>query len=169
MAPLNASVLTISDRSFNGIREDLSGPKIISLLKSKSFEILKYEIVPDDSDKISQKLVQWAENDQPMIIFTTGGTGFAPRDNTPEATKMILEKETPGISEYIRYKSGQITPHAALSRAISGIRAKTLIINLPGSPKAACESIEFILDILPHAIELIQDSLTVEENHLLLK
>lgn len=167
MVSLTASVLTISDRSFSGVREDLSGPKIIALLGTKNIQVTQYEIVPDDVDKIYQKLLQWIEVDHPMIIFTTGGTGFAPRDNTPEATKLIIEKETPGISEFIRLKSAQITPHAALSRAVSGIRGKTLIINLPGSPKAACENIEFIIDIIPHAVELIQNSPSAEENHIL--
>jgi molybdenum cofactor synthesis domain-containing protein len=99
------------------------------------------------------------------LIFTTGGTGFAPRDITPEATSSVIERETPGIAEYLRYKSFQITPHAILSRGIAGICKQSLIINLPGSPKAAKECIEFLIPVLPHAIELILDSPESEKNH----
>ena len=114
---------------------------------------------------ISEKLKTWADELKLSIIFTTGGTGFAPRDVTPEATKSILEKDAPGIAEYIRQRSTAITPHAILSRGMSGIRKSSLIINLPGNPKAACESIEFILDVLPHAIELISNDPDAEKNH----
>ncbi len=162
---ISASVLTISDRSYNGIRQDLSGPKIIELLTGNNFEIVNYGIVPDEISMIANKLSEWIDQEKSMLIFTTGGTGFAPRDNTPEATKKIIEKETPGISEYIRNKSIEKTPHAILSRGVSGISNKTLIINLPGSPKAACESIEFILNIIPHAIALINDDPNSEKNH----
>jgi molybdenum cofactor synthesis domain-containing protein len=162
---ISASVLTVSDRSYKGIRPDESGPKIIELLIRNDFEIVNYEIVPDEISMISKKLLEWIGQEKSMLVFTTGGTGFAPRDNTPEATKQILEKETPGISEYIRTKSIEKTPHAILSRGVSGISNKTLIINLPGSPKAACESIEFILKIIPHAIALINDDPNSEKNH----
>jgi len=162
---ISASVLTISDRSYNGIRQDLSGPKIIELLTGNNFEIVNNGIVPDEISMIANKLSEWIDQEKSMLIFTTGGTGFAPRDNTPEATKKIIEKETPGISEYIRNKSIEKTPHAILSRGVSGISNKTLIINLPGSPKAACESIEFILNIIPHAIALINDDPNSEKNH----
>lgn len=162
---ITASVLTISDRSSKGIRQDESGPKIIELLTKNDFEIVNYEIVPDEISVISKKLTEWIDQEKSMLVFTTGGTGFAPRDNTPEATRKILEKETPGISEYIRNKSIEKTPHAILSRGVSGISKKTLIINLPGSPKAACESIEFILTIIPHAIALINEDPNSEKNH----
>ncbi len=162
---ISASVLTISDRSYNGIRQDASGPKIIDLLTGNNFEIVNYEIVPDEISMIANKLSEWIDQEKSMLIFTTGGTGFAPRDNTPEATRKIIEKETPGISEFIRNKSIEKTPHAILSRGVSGISNKTLIINLPGSPKAACESIEFILNIIPHAIALIYDDPNSEKNH----
>jgi len=162
---ISASVLTISDRSYNGIRQDASGPKIIDLLSGNNFEIVNYEIVPDEISMIANKLSEWIDQEKSMLIFTTGGTGFAPRDNTPEATRKIIEKETPGISEFIRIKSIEKTPHAILSRGVSGISNKTLIINLPGSPKAACESIEFILNIIPHAIALIYDDPNSEKNH----
>ncbi|PKN85112.1 MAG: molybdenum cofactor biosynthesis protein [Chloroflexi bacterium HGW-Chloroflexi-8] len=165
MINLTASILTISDRSYAGTRPDSAGPKIIELLKTKNIAIINYAIVPDEIDLITKKLSEWINEGSSRIIFTTGGTGFAPRDNTPEATKLVIEKETPGISEYIRKKSAEITPHAILSRGISGISKTTLIINLPGSPKAACESIEFIINVLPHAVELIMEDSNSEKNH----
>lgn len=158
-------VLTISDRSFKGLRSDSSGPKIIEFLQNNDLEIKIYEIVPDEQILISEKLKSWVDELEISLIFTTGGTGFSPRDVTPEATKSVLEKDAPGISEYIRQRSMAITPHAILSRGISGIRKSSLIINLPGNPKAACESIEFIMDALPHAIELISNDPDAEKNH----
>jgi len=161
---ISVSVLTVSDRSFKGKREDKSGPVIIDFLKDNGFLIHEYKIVPDEKDKIIFVLSKWSDQKVPLI-FTTGGTGFAPRDITPEATKAVIEKETPGISEYLRYKSFQITPHATLSRAISGIKNQSLIINLPGSPKSVQECLEFLLPIIPHAIELIWEDPKSEENH----
>ena len=161
---ISVSVLTVSDRSFKGIREDKSGPVIIDFLKDNGFLIHEYKIVPDEKDKIIFVLSKWSDQKVPLI-FTTGGTGFAPRDITPEATKAVIEKETPGISEYLRYKSIQITPHATLSRAISGIKNQSLIINLPGSPKSVKECLEFLAPIIPHAIELIWEDPKSEENH----
>ena len=162
---MNICILTISDRSSKGTREDLSGPAIINKVKSLGWFSTEYKIVPDEIDFIRNQLIQWCDELSPDIIFTTGGTGFAPRDITPEATENVIERKTPGISEYIRLKSLQITPHAMLSRGIAGIRKKTLIINLPGSPKAALESIDFILPALPHAVELIHDDPNSESNH----
>lgn len=165
MNKITASILTISDRSYAGIRQDISGPKIIELLLKHEFSIMNYEIVPDETKEISNILMQWVNEGKSKLIFTTGGTGFAPRDVTPEATKMVIEKESPGISEYIRRKSIEKTPHAILSRGISGISKNTLIINLPGNPNAACESIEFILEVIPHAIELLNEDPDAEKNH----
>ncbi len=165
MSSIRASILTISDRAFSGIRADLSGPAISKLLKTEGYLIINSAIVPDEKDTIARQILQWVDENQTELIFTTGGTGFAPRDVTPEATKSIIDRETPGISEYIRFKSAEITPHASLSRAISGICKNCLIVNLPGSPKAACESIKFILPILPHAIELLNDDPGSEQNH----
>ncbi len=161
---ISVNILTVSDRSFKGDREDKSGPTIIDFLKENDFLIHDYQIVPDEIDQIVNILSKWAEEKIPLI-FTTGGTGFAPRDITPEATLAIIEKETPGISEYLRYKSFQITPHATLSRAVSGIKNRSLIINLPGSPKAARECLEFLLPVLPHAIELLLEDPGSEKNH----
>ncbi len=163
--PIRASILTVSDRSFSGVRADISGSAIVELLKTEGFLLSNTAIVPDEKGEIVRQLLQWVDENQTDLIFTTGGTGFAPRDVTPEATKSIVERETPGISEYIRLKSTEITPHASLSRAISGICRNCLIINLPGSPKAACESIKFILPVLPHAIELLNDDPGSERNH----
>lgn len=161
---ISVAVLTVSDRSFIGAREDKSGPVIIELLKENNFCLDEYKIVPDEKNQIIKMLNDWT-NQKINLIFTTGGTGFASRDITPEATSAVIERETPGIAEYLRYKSFQITPHATLSRGIAGICNQSLIINLPGSPKAAKECIEFLLPVLPHAIELLLDSPESEKNH----
>ena len=161
---ISVAVLTVSDRSFERTREDKSGPEIINLLENNNFLVTGYKIVPDEKEMIIHEIKKWV-NLKVNLLFTTGGTGFAPRDVTPEATSMIIERETLGIAEYLRYRSFQITPHATLSRGIAGLSKQTLIINLPGSPKAAKECIEFLLPVLPHAIELLLDSPESEKNH----
>ena len=161
---ISVAVLTVSDRSSQGLRDDKSGPAIIELLISNNYKNIDYKIVPDEQESIIDQINSWVHL-KINLIFTTGGTGFAPRDITPEATAKIIDRETPGISEYLRYRSFQITPHATLSRGTSGIKDKTLIINLPGSPKAARECVEFLLPILPHAIELMLESPDSENNH----
>lgn len=161
---ISVAVLTVSDRSSQGLRDDKSGPIIIDFLNENNFENLDYKIVPDEKDKIIEQISKWIQRGI-QLVFTTGGTGFAPRDITPETTALIIDRETPGISEYLRFRSFQITPHATLSRGISGIKDNTLIINLPGSPKAARECVEFLLPIIPHAIELIVESPDSEKNH----
>lgn len=161
---ISVAIITVSDRSFAGIREDKSGPEIEKLMKTNEYQVCGYKIVPDEEEKIIEELIFWV-NQSVNLIFTTGGTGFAPRDLTPEATQKVIEKQTPGISEFLRYKSFQITPHATLSRGTAGICKKTLIINLPGSPKAALECINFLLPVLPHAIELLIESPESEKNH----
>lgn len=148
-------VICVSDRCSKGLCEDKSGPLISELLASLG-ETVFYEIVPDEKTIISLALIRGCDKAGADIIFTTGGTGLAPRDVTPEATKAVIERETPGISEAIRQKSLEITPKAMLSRAASGIRGKTLIINLPGSPKAVKEALEFVIPVLPHACETLQ-------------
>lgn len=158
-------ILIISDRSSKGIREDLTGPALQSFLIKKNQEADLIKIIPDEFDQIAQVLSQWADENIVDIIITSGGTGFSPRDVTPEATTSIIEKPAPGISEAIRMNSMKVTPHAMLSRAVSGIRKQTLIINLPGSPRGACESLEFILPVLSHAVDLMQDSATAEQGH----
>lgn len=147
-------IVSISDRCFGGECEDKSGPAVAECLESLSDESI-YKLVPDEKDMISAALIEFADVFKVDVVFTTGGTGFAPRDITPEATREVIEKEVPGISEAIRAKSLEITERAMLSRAVSGIRGKTLIINLPGSPKAVRESIAVILNVLPHAVETL--------------
>ena len=161
---ITVGILTVSDRSSRHEREDLSGPAIQEFLENYEFTISEYKIVPDEKEEIKKVLSVWTGKDINLIL-TTGGTGFAPRDITPEATMEFIDKETPGISEFLRYKSYQKTPHASLSRAVSGIKNKTLIINLPGSPKAATECVEFLIPVLPHAVELMIDSPDSEKNH----
>jgi len=150
-------IISVSDRCYGGECEDKSGPAIAESVSSLS-ESSEYRLVPDEKDQIEKALIELSDQARCDVIFTTGGTGFAPRDVTPEATKAVIEKEVPGISEAIRAKSLEITPRAMLSRAVSGIRGGTLIINLPGSPKAVRESIEIVLPILPHAVETLSGS-----------
>ncbi len=153
-----AAVLTVSDRSSRGERADKSGRVIEELLQSIGSEIKEYRIVPDERDIIAQSLRELSDNVQVDLIVTTGGTGLAPRDVTPEATLEVIDKRIPGFEEAMRAESIKITPHGMLSRAVSGLRGKTLIINLPGSPKAVRETLSVILSALPHAVELIRGS-----------
>ncbi len=147
-------IVCVSDRCYRGVCEDQSGKLMESLVSPLSEETL-YLLVPDEKEMIQKALIRLADQDNVDVILTTGGTGFAPRDVTPEATGAVIEREAPGISEAIRLKSLAVTPNAMLSRAVSGIRGKTLIINLPGSPKAVRESLEVVLPVLPHAVETL--------------
>ena len=148
------AVLTVSDRCSVGLTEDKSGPLLCEMLSSHG-TAKEYRIVPDERDEISSALISFCDELKCDIVFTTGGTGFAPRDVTPEATRAVIEREAPGISEAIRYESLKITPKAMLSRGVSGIRGKTLIINFPGSPKAVRESLDVVLPVLSHAVETL--------------
>ncbi len=150
-----AGVLTISDKGSVGERKDSSGPAIKEVLEANGIQIAGYEIVPDEQNQISDKLIEWSDKDNLDLIITTGGTGFSPRDVTPEATLAVTQRNAPGISEAIRQVGLKKTPHAMLSRAVSGIRGKTLIINMPGSEKAVRESLDAILPALPHALEIL--------------
>lgn len=152
-------IITVSDRSSRGERQDLSGPAIEKWAETNEYHIETTTIVPDSLDAIKTALIAFSEKKINLIV-TTGGTGMAPRDVTPEATLEVIEKQVPGFAEVMRTKSLEITPHAMLSRAVSGIRKQSLIINLPGSPKAAIENLEFIKKALPHAIDLIKDDVT---------
>ena len=149
---MRISVLTVSDRCSRGETEDKSGP-LISEILSASAQTALYRCVPDELDQIKSVLIEMCDEARSDVVFTTGGTGFSPRDVTPEATKAVISKEVPGIPEAIRAESLKITPKAMLSRAIAGIRGQTLIINLPGSPKAVRESLAVVLPVLDHAIE----------------
>jgi len=151
-----AAVLTISDRCSRNEREDQSGKVIIELIKGINAEVLRYDIVPDEIDLIKEKLLFYCDDLKTDFVFTTGGTGFGPRDITPEATKQVLEKIIPGIPELMRLEGLKKTKNAMLSRGISGIRKKSIIINLPGSPKGAKESLASILDIIPHAFDMLK-------------
>jgi len=146
------AIITVSDKGSKGEREDLSG-KVIEEMLSWA-EIVSYKIVPDEKEEIKQAIIEATSNAD--LIFTNGGTGLHPRDVTPEATREVIEKEVSGIAEAMRWEGYKKTKKAILSRAIAGIRGKTLIINLPGSPKAVKESLEVILDALPHAIDKIK-------------
>ncbi len=148
------AVICVSDRCSQGLCEDRSGPLISEMLTPYG-KTEEYITVPDEKEEIEKALIYLCDDACVDVIFTTGGTGFAPRDVTPEATKNVIEKEAPGIAEGIRQKSMEITPKAMLSRAVSGIRKNSLIINLPGSPKAVRESLEFVLPVLPHAVEVL--------------
>ena len=162
---LRIAILTISDRSARGEREDASGPALQQRVLDHHWEVVRMEIVPDDFDAIKNLLANWADSDEFDVILTTGGTGFSNRDITPEATQAVVERLTPGLAEAMRSASLSITPHAMLSRSIAGIRKRTLIVNFPGSPKAAVENFDVIIPVLPHAAQLLQDDPESENGH----
>lgn len=150
-----AAVLTVSDRSFRGERPDAGGPLVAELLSAAGYKIVKTAIVPDEQPEIEAALKAIADAGDVQLLVTTGGTGFAPRDVTPEATLAVCDRMTPGIPEAMRYASMQVTSRAMLSRAQAGIRRGTLIVNLPGSPKAARENLEAVLPALSHGLEML--------------
>lgn len=154
---IRAVVLTISDSGARGEREDLSGPAVVSELQSLKAEIVAKEILPDERDLIAARLRHYADAGEANLIVTTGGTGLALRDVTPEATKDVIEREAPGLAELMRSESLKITPLAMLSRAVCGTRNRTLIINLPGSVRGARENFAAIARLLPHAIDLLME------------
>lgn len=155
MYKYKVAVLTISDKCSKGEREDRSGKIVIEALKNHPFELEKYEIIPDEPDLIKEKLINYCDVLKVDLVLTDGGTGFTVRDLTPEATKEVIEREVPGISEAMRFEGFKSTKRAMLSRGISGIRKKTLIINLPGSSRGAKESIEAVIEELPHGLDMI--------------
>tara|TARA_Y100000588_G_scaffold386917_2_gene483514 strand:- start:336 stop:830 length:495 start_codon:yes stop_codon:yes gene_type:complete len=152
-----AAVVTISDKGSRGEREDLSGPLLVDILNKSGFEIVHTCIIADEYDQIKDILLDLSDRLKVNLVLTTGGTGFSPRDITPEATEAVIDRRTPGLTELTRQESLKITPKAALSRATAGIRKKTLIINMPGSPKAAREHLEILLPILDHGLDILLD------------
>ena len=149
-------VLTVSDRSYRGERADGSGPVIAEMLQQAGFQVAIQGVVPDEMDLIQQELKLWADEKDLALVVTTGGTGFGPRDITPEATEAVCQRMTPGIGEAMRVESLKITPRAMLSRATAGIRGRTLIVNLPGSPKAARENLQAVLSALDHGLDMLR-------------
>lgn len=152
-----AAVITCSDKGFKGLRVDTSGEYIKEFLKSNGFEVVEKVIISDDLESIINKLLYYSDEIKADLIITTGGTGFSPRDNTPEATKSVILREVPGISEMLRAESFKVTKKAYLSRGVSGIRNRTLIINLPGSLKAVKENLSFLDDVFNHGLKVLKN------------
>lgn len=162
---MRIGILTVSDRSARGERPDSSGPAIEELILGRGWSVNRMDIIPDDLQLLVGTLVEWADSGDLDIILTTGGTGFSPRDITPEATLQVIHRETPGLVEAMRASSLSITPHAMMSRARAGIRGRILIVNLPGSPKAALENLDVVLPVFEHAVALLSDDPGAEAGH----
>jgi len=163
---IRVGILTVSDRSARGERPDEGGPLITRIISHQfGWDCSLTAIVPDELAQIQAMLIDWADSGKADLILTTGGTGFAPRDVTPEATRAVLEREAPGIPEALRAASLALTQHAMLSRQVAGIRKRTLIVNVPGSPKAVKENLDVLIPILPHALELLGNDPKAEAGH----
>ena len=158
-------ILTLSDRSSRGERADASGPALADLIRAQNWSVTDQAILPDEKSAISATLTEWADSGRFDVILTTGGTGFALRDVTPEATRAVIQRDAPGLAETMRAESLKKTPHAMLSRAVAGIRGRTLIVNLPGSPKGATENLQTIMPVIPHAVQLLKDDPASETSH----
>lgn len=154
--PLRATILVLSDAATRGERADQSGPAVRELLEARGWHVLSIEILPDDLEAIRRRLESLTDGSTCDLVLTSGGTGVGPRDVTPEATRPILEKEITGLAELMRSEGIKKTRRAALSRGVAGVRKEKLIVNLPGSPRGACQSLESILDLLPHVVDLIR-------------
>ena len=153
-----AAVITVSDKGFRGEREDTSGPAVAAIAEEHGLEVVYRSIVPDEREDICRELCRCADEMHIALVLTTGGTGFSPRDITPEATKAVIERETPGIPEAMRAESMKITPRGCLSRSAAGIRGRTLIVNLPGSERAAKENLLAVIDALAHGLDMLASS-----------
>lgn len=162
---IHFGILTLSDRSARGERADSSGPALANLIQAEGWALVKQALLPDEESAIREILISWSDSRELDVILTTGGTGFSPRDVTPEATRAVIEREAPGLAEAMRAASLKVTPHAMLSRIVTGIRGKTLIVNLPGSPKGAVENLQVILPVLPHAVQLLQEDPASDSAH----
>ena len=162
---MRIGILTISDRSARGERLDLSGPAIEELISERGWSVNRVEIIPDELPLLIDTLATWADSGEFDIILTTGGTGFSPRDITPEATIKVVHREAPGLAEAMRAASLNLTPHAMMSRARAGIRGRTLIVNLPGSPRGAVENLNVVLPVFEHAVALLSDDPGAEAGH----
>ena len=158
--PFRAAIVILSDKASSGIREDKSGPKAKEILEEKGYEVIETLVIPDDINRIKTELIRLSDGREADLILTSGGTGFSPRDCTPEATRDVADREAPGIAEYLRMRSMEITPRAMLTRGVSVIRGKTLIVNLPGSPKAVEECLGFILEPLEHGIRVLRGNVS---------
>ena len=150
-----AAVITISDKGYRGQREDTSGPNLVNILKEKGFDVVYTSMLPDERDMIKEELCKCADELGIALVLTTGGTGFSPRDITPEAAMEVIERPTPGIPEAMRAESMRITPKGCLSRSVAGIRKRTLIITLPGSKKASAENILAVIDPVAHGLDML--------------
>lgn len=162
---LRFGILTSSDRSSRGERPDLSGPALADFVTAQGWTVVHTAILPDELDALSEILSTWADGGEMDVILTTGGTGFAPRDVIPEATNLVIDRQAPGLTEAMRQESRRVTPHAMLSRAVAGVRGRVLIINLPGSPKAAVENLQVVVPVLAHAVELLKEDPQAEKHH----
>ena len=162
---LRFGVLTVSDRASSGERPDASGPALVQVIAAQGWQVIRQDTVPDDVKILRETMAAWADQGDLDIILSTGGTGFAPRDVTPEATRAVIDREAPGLAEAMRAASAAKSKHAMLSRGVAGLRGKVLIINLPGSPKAAVENLQTVLPALEHAVHLLRDDSDAEAGH----
>ncbi len=153
---IHVAVVTVSDSAIAGTREDRSGPKVSERVASLGWTVAASEVVPDEADQVASLLRRLADSNNISVILTTGGTGVALRDVTPEATRAVIEREIPGVAEVMRAEGRKATPLAALSRAVAGVRGRSLIVNLPGSPKGAVESLDAIAKLIPHIVDLLE-------------